>query len=278
MLRSLASGAGLAIERTLGPRAQVLEVILMKRFVASVAAMALAALGVSAPAAAATSNFSAVYGVNWRGVAAGEFSFGLRLNGATYEATAQRRATGFARSMVKNSQDYTYKARGTVANGQLRTTAYEHLGGKRNRQVKVAFGEGDVVTTANPVMGMGDPPATRAQKLGTVDQVTAIASMVVAQGDPCARTIKVLMDGRARFDFVMRPNGKQAVNTKAFRGDAVRCSVQYKPIAGFSEPQETADMTFLFAPLSGGMYAPIRIEMPTDDGLIVLEAKSFNAA
>jgi hypothetical protein len=110
-----------------------------------------------------------------------------------------------------------------------------------------------------------------------MDQVSAIASMVVAQGDPCNRTIRVYMDGRSRFDFVMRPNGTQRVNSRAFQGEAVRCAVQFRPIAGFSDPQEAAGMTFLFAKQANGLQAPLRIEMPTDDGLIVLEAKSFQA-
>lgn len=247
----------------------------MRRIVAAMAGGAVLALGAIAPAGAAETAFNAVYNVKFKGAPVGEFTLGLKTNGATYEASAQRRATGLARSLVKNSQDYNYSVRGGVSGGQLRPTAYEHKGGKRDRQVNVAFSAGDVVTSANPVMGMGDPPATRQQKLGTVDQVTAIASMVVAQGDPCSRTIKVFMDGRSRFDFIMAANGSQEVNTRAFRGEAIRCRVQYKPIAGFSEPQEAATMVFLFAPLAGGLHAPIRIEMPSDDGLIVLEAKSY---
>jgi hypothetical protein len=128
---------------------------------------------------------------------------------------------------------------------------------------------------------MGDPPATPAQKAGAVDQVTAIASMVAASGDPCARTLRILMDGRSRFDFVMSPAGRVNVNTRAFRGQAIRCAVQYRPIAGFPDPQTPATLTFLFAPTTGGLYAPIRIEMPTDVeqiGVAVLEARSFTVS
>jgi hypothetical protein len=221
--------------------------------------------------------FNAVYNVQWRGVSAGEFKFQLKADTDSYEASAQRRASGWARSMVKDSQDYTYTSRGAVVNGALRPAAYQHQGGKRNRVVNVAFSAADAVTSANPAMGMGNPPATRDQRAGTMDQVSAIASMVVAQGDPCNRTIRVYMDGRSRFDFVMRPNGTQRVNSRAFQGEAVRCAVQFRPIAGFSDPQEAAGMTFLFAKQANGLQAPLRIEMPTDDGLIVLEAKSFQA-
>jgi hypothetical protein len=147
--------------------------------------------------------------------------------------------------------------------------------------VEVAFNGAAPVTTATPVMGMGDPPATAQQKAGAIDQVTAIASMVAATGDPCARTLRVLMDGRSRFDFVMSANGRVNVNTRAYRGSAIRCSVQFRPIAGFPDPQTPATLTFLFAPTVNGLFAPIRIEMPTDVeqiGVAVLEARSFTAS
>jgi hypothetical protein len=50
--------------------------------------------------------------------------------------------------------------------------------------------------------------------------------------------------------------------------------VRFQPIAGFSDPQEAETLTFLFARTQSGMYAPIRIEMPTDDvGVARLEAR-----
>ena len=122
-------------------------------------------------------------------------------------------------------------------------------------------------------MGMGHPPATPAQRRGAVDQLTAIAVMLTPSGDPCARTIPVYLDGRSRFDFAFRPNGQVAVNTSAYQGQALRCTVDFRPIAGFSDPQEPATMTFLFARTAGGLYAPIRIQMPSDNGLVTLEAR-----
>ena len=82
-----------------------------------------------------------------------------------------------------------------------------------------------------------------------------------------------------RFDFVMQPNGNVTINSRVYHGPGVRCRVQFRPIAGFSDPQEAATMTFLFARTPSGMWAPIQIEMPTDGvGLVRLEARrmSFN--
>src|SRR5262249_22983488 len=144
--------------------------------------------------------------------------------------------------------------------------------------VRADFSGDDIVTTANPPMGMGTPPATKAQRAGAIDQVSLIYAMSMSGGDPCARTMHVYLDGRSRFDLVMSPNGTEKVSSGAYRGVALRCSVHFNPIAGFSDPQQPATLSFLFAPV-GNMYAPIRIAMPTDDaGIVTLEAKSFKLA
>lgn len=229
--------------------------------------------------------FEGRYAVFARGIEAGNFTYRFTQTGAAYEANAERRMTGLVAALTNRSQDYTYSVRGAVdAAGALRPNAYRHQGGRRRedrpngRLVQAAFSPTDVVTTSVPAgMGMGDPPATAEQKRNVVDQLTAIASMITANGDPCARTVRVYMDGRSRFDFGLSPNGRVTVNTPAYRGEAIRCSVQFTPIAGFSDPQEAAVLTFLFAPTASGMYAPVQIEMPADDvGVVRLEARALS--
>lgn len=229
----------------------------------------------AAQAPAAGPRIEAVYSANARGMNVGDFNYTFSQTGQAYEATAERRLTGLARTLIGSQQDYTYSVRGSVAaNGALRPRDYQHRGGRRDRLVRSTFSADDITTTAEPRMGMGDPAATQAQKRGAVDQLTAIASMITSRTDPCSGTIKVYMDGRSRFDFVLSPNGRVDVNTSAFQGEALRCSVQFRPIAGFSDPQEPATLTFLFAPTPSGLYAPVRIEMPSDDvGVIRLEAR-----
>jgi hypothetical protein len=86
--------------------------------------------------------------------------------------------------------------------------------------------------------------------------------------------LHIYLDGRSRFDFAMMANGQVDVNTQAYRGRALRCRVQFTPIAGFSDPQNPAVLTFLFAPTQSGMFAPVQIEMPSDDaGIIQLDAQ-----
>ena len=259
----------------------------MKRILAAAALAALVGPAALTPVmaqapgpVAGARSFNAVYSISGKGIEAGEFSYGVKFDGGGYAATAQRKMTGLVGALVGAAQNYTYAASGRVTAAGLDPETYRHQGGKRNRVVTVDYRGAQPVTTANPVMGMGNPPATPEQRAGAIDQVSAIASMIAATGDPCGRTIHVLMDGRSRFDFVLSANGRVNVNTRAWRGQAIRCSVAFRPIAGFPDPQTPATLTFLFAPTANGLYAPLRIEMPTDIeqiGVAVLEAKSFSA-
>jgi Protein of unknown function (DUF3108) len=249
----------------------------MRMFAAACLGLGLLSLVGPASAQGAERRVDVVFSATARGIPAGEFTYSFNQTGQSYQAEAQRRLSGLARAMMGRSQDYTYSVRGAVAaNGVLRPAAYQHRGGRRDRLVNAAFSADDVVTTAEPHMGMGNPPATAEQKRGVVDQLTAIALLVTSPTEPCSRTIQVYMDGRSRFDFVLTPNGSIEVDTPAYRGRVVRCSVQFRPIAGFSDPQETETLTFLFARTASGLYAPIRIEMPTDNdqvGTVRLDAR-----
>ncbi|MBL8536768.1 MAG: DUF3108 domain-containing protein [Hyphomonadaceae bacterium] len=250
----------------------------MRLFAAAVGGLALALLAGPSSAQTAERRVEATFTAIARGVSAGEFTYSFAQTGATYEVNARRRLTGLARTLMGGSQDYTYSVRGAVASsGLLQPAAYQHRGGRRDRLVRSTFTADDIVTTAEPHMGMGDPPATQAQKRGAVDQLTAIARMITASNDPCSGTQRVYMDGRSRFDFVMSPSGTVDVDTAAYRGEALRCRVQFRPIAGFSDPQEPSTLTFLFARTPSGLYAPIRIEMPSDDvGVVRLEARRLS--
>lgn len=252
------------------------------------AAAALALLALAGPATAQGTNrtFVASYNIVARGMDAGRFNYRFEQTGASYTASASREITGWIGGLLNRSQDYNYSVRGEVAaDGSLQPTAYQHQGGRRRddrpngRIVRSTFTPTDVTTVSVPAgMGMGDPPATAAQRRGVIDQITAIAALLTASTDPCTGTLRVYMDGRSRFDFVLTPNGRVNVNTRAYRGEVLRCSVQFRPIAGFGDPQEASTLTFLFAPTPSGMFAPVRIEMPTDSeqiGVVRLEARQL---
>ncbi len=258
----------------------------MRTFLA--AAMMALGIGLAGSAAAQSGErtFDGAYTVIARGIEAGDFTFNFRQSGSSYTATANREMKGWVGAALRRSQDYTYSVNGTVAaDGTLRPSQYQHQGGRRRddrpngRLIRATFTANDVVTTASPGRpNMGDPPATPEQRRGTIDQITAIAAMITADGNPCSRTLRIYMDGRSRFDFVFTPNGAVNVSSRAYEGPGVRCRVQFRPIAGFGEPQEPATLSFVFARTPSGMWAPITIEMPADGiGVVRLEARRLTA-
>ncbi len=253
----------------------------MKGWIAAlVAVFGLATAGPAMAQTAQNRTFQATYSVAVAGITGGEVVLNVAINGANYTGSTRQRATGLLRAAVGDSQDYDASVRGVITANAVRPSVYTHTGGRRGRTVTVTFSDADVVTVANPTMNMGNPPATRQQRLGATDQISSFVDMMVAPGvtDPCNRTIRVF-DGRARFDLVMRPNGTREVNNRAFRGTAQRCSVTYRAIAGLTdEPPSGENMTFLFGRLSNGLWAPLRIEWPTDDaGMAVFQVRRITA-
>jgi hypothetical protein len=255
----------------------------MRSFVAAILGVGLllagsaAAQQTAAPQPVVQKRFDATYSAIARGMNGGDFNYHFNQNGGSYSVTAQRRLTGFFRFLAGDKQDYDYSVNGAVVDGALQPANYQHRGGSRHRLVQARFTGNDIITTANPHMGMGNPPATQAQKQGAVDQLTAIASLITASPDPCNRVVHVYMDGRSRFDFVLTPGGQLNINSDVYHGPAVQCRVQFRPIAGFSDPQQVQQLMFVFARTQSGLFAPLTIEMPSDDlGVIRLEARELN--
>lgn len=253
----------------------------MRTVLAAISMAALTATATPAPAQTTAAPqpltaFSVQYVANARGVDAGRATYSYTFANGRYTGTASHRLTGLARQLAGTRQDFDYTVSGVVsAAGALQPRSYRQTGGRRNRVITVAFSDRSVDVTANPDMGMGTPPATAAQRLGTVDQVTMMAQMLTATGNPCRQTVRVFLEGRRRFDLVMSPNGTQNVTIAGWRGTAQRCSVRFTPIAGFSDPIEASTMTFLFAPVNG-YNVPLQIQMPTDDaGIVRLTAQRY---
>jgi hypothetical protein len=214
------------------------------------------------------------YNLIAKGINVGTGNYSYTFSGNNYRGTASHRLTGLARQLAGSRQDFNYSVSGIIdSNGNLRPRSYRHQGGSRNRVVNVDFGDRAVTTTATPTMGMGVPPASASQKLNTVDQVTMMASMMTVASNPCNQTVRVFLEGRTRFDLSLSPGGSQNVNLSGFRGSAIKCNVRFTPIAGFPDPMDATNMTFLFAP-TNGVFVPVQIQMPTDEaGLVRLQAQ-----
>lgn len=111
--------------------------------------------------------------------------------------------------------------------------------GKRNRRVTTTWGRGDVATSAVPAFDdLGDPPASRAQKLIAADPLTQLVRVTRSSTSdgPCSGDTH-FFDGKQLYDFDFarpRSGGEPDAREKALGlTNPVVCEVRFREVAGF---------------------------------------------
>lgn len=121
-----------------------------------------------------------------------------------------------------------------------------------------------------------------------VDMLTGALQMMQNTGmtDQCAGSFPVF-DGKRRFDIELKDDGKDTLaksKYSAFRGEAIRCTVKVKPVAGFKKKDQNRGWlavqnhteernkppTIWFAKLEeNGPMVPVRMEIASSYGSVV---------
>jgi hypothetical protein len=123
---------------------------------------------------------------------------------------------------------------------------HQNIDGKRDRRVATQWRAGEVTTVSAPAYDfLGDPPATRAQKLGAADPLTQFVRITRAStaAGPCSGDTH-FFDGKQLYDFDFarpRPGGEPSGREKDLGLiNPVVCEVQYREVAGFKKkpPEE----------------------------------------
>lgn len=217
----------------------------------------------------------------------GKASFDVKFKSdKTYEIGTAVKTTGLADVLI--DYDMSIGASGYVTPAGLKTYSYisQNRDGKKNRRVEMTYGATDVTMTATPAFGnLGDPVAQPAQKLDTVDPVSALINFAMQprSGKPeeaCAGPMK-LFDGRQLTHFHFTYHGKKKVKSKAWSGEAIECHLTMDKVAGYKAGEANRDtltgidgpLRMWLAPLPNGTYVPVRIQADTDKiGKVVLQA------
>ena len=114
---------------------------------------------------------------------------------------------------------------------------HENHDGKRNRKVEVVWGPEDVATTAEPQMTfMGDPPATRQQRLDSVGYLTAVLRLTIAADSGPCHGAERIFNGKELSELGFadpHPVELPAAQKKLGLVNGVRCSATFKEIAGY---------------------------------------------
>ncbi|MBV9510405.1 MAG: DUF3108 domain-containing protein [Caulobacteraceae bacterium] len=133
--------------------------------------------------------------------------------------------------------DIQAEAQGRFQAGDARPSAFHYLNhdGKRVRDVRASWGDDDVVMTSTPAFGnLGQPPASREQKLAAADPLTQMIRMATA-ASPCGAERR-FFDGKQLYSLTFGPaqTGALSDDERALGlVNPMSCTVRYQEIAGF---------------------------------------------
>ena len=206
-------------------------------------------------------------------IKAGETRLSAQIGPQDYAASAHAKAGGIVGWFV----DYNLfiDVAGDVTASGLKPETYTSFNndGRKNRRVEVTYSADDVVTVAEPRFGsMGEPAASREQRIAGIDPISAIVSMGLSVGatkdNPCGAPLRVY-DGKQRYDLVLTYNQRRTIKTPAWNGPAIQCDIRYVEIAGFraksaeEKAADKADLLWMHVWLgeyADGARVPVKLE------------------
>lgn len=118
--------------------------------------------------------------------------------------------------------------------------SYLNTDGHKNRHVSAAWSATDVTTESQPHFpNMGDPPATKEQKLEAADPLTILTRIaLLPPGERPCQGVNQFFDGKQRYDLeysfrgATQPDGRER---RLGLVSTVRCTVAYREVAGFNK-------------------------------------------
>jgi hypothetical protein len=156
-----------------------------------------------------------------------------------YGADISMKSYGILRALKRVDIDAQTQGR-TGEDGQAYPGAfsYIHHDGKRVRRVHVNWSAGDVQVASTPAFfDLGQPPATRAQKLAATDPLTQFVRVAVAAGPQAiCRGPDRFFDGKQLYtlDFGRAQPANLTSDDKAMGlVHGAQCTVRFTEIAGF---------------------------------------------
>jgi len=131
---------------------------------------------------------------------------------------------------------------GRVVSGEPQSGSITHqnIDGKHNRKVTATWTGADVQTAAIPSYdNMGDPPATRIQRVTAADPLTNFMRMTLASSrdGPCQGKAR-FYDGKQLYELDFSGPRPYRLDNREKRFGLVnplRCSVRYSEVAGFKK-------------------------------------------
>ncbi len=204
----------------------------------------------------------------------------VALDPPRYGVQTQVRATGFLARILS----FVLEARTT---GMLRADGlvpahYATANQWRERDIrKVAMRYGGApvpaVTAIPPARKDDRGRVPEAQRQGTVDPLTGIFDLLLADGGACRGTARIF-DGRRRYDISAEPDGREQLAASGYgiySGPAQVCRLSVETIGGFWNTMDErkrypdAVRIWLAEAVPGAPPVPVRLQMDTSYAAIV---------
>ncbi len=267
----------------------------MKKLI--LAALATASFGVGnaqspaptpAPAPAATPAYTinAAYSVSLIGLSVGEMRLDLTLKDGTYDAKIYAEPRGLASTFTSNTVSAAANGFGAFGMVKPANSWIQQVSTKRTQTVIMSYKDGaPPEVNADPVYDNIENPASDAQKIGTVDPVGALLTMMLqptaGPGElACGKSI-LIFDGKRLYAFDMWSDGMKDVKRGAggYNGPVLHCVASYRRIAGWGDKymarKSDTKVEAYFAPIGKGpnggpaFYLPVRLWSDADVGDVV---------
>jgi hypothetical protein len=199
--------------------------------------MPLTGNGAGAPAPA-SGNVEIAYSLAFWGIPFGETSYAGRFLNGGYSVSSHFNTSGIVSVFWQATIDAT--ATGRVSEHAITPNTYDSYyrrGSSKKERVKVAFDTGTVTTSADPPYDLTKYPVSDAEKREAMDPMSAItlvlAGVKADRANPCG-TVAPVFDGRRRYNIEFTYIKDERVDLgKLYTGNAHRCQVHYRQIAGF---------------------------------------------
>lgn len=163
------------------------------------------------------------------------------LGAGTYRSDVRLVSSGIMALFKRLDQRASVVGALSGATANPRVFQHRNLNG---RAVRATWTGSDVVTSATPAYSnMGEPPASRPQRLESIDPLTAAVRLALtAEGrNPCQQTLRIF-DGKQRYNLEMAFAGERAADRREQRiglTNTINCTLRYREVAGFkAKPPE----------------------------------------
>lgn len=248
--------------------------------------MMTASIMLSVPAANAA-QYKSEYSLSILGFSVGKSQFNTTIEKDSYSINGTLNAAGFAKLFTSTTG--TLAASGSVSANKLTARSFDvqYKEGKKAKRTTMSFKQGNVAKYVNEpkTKARGDWVKLKKAHLQKVmDPMASILIPAKSLRSVCNHTLKVF-DGAMRADFPMRYVRTIPFRTKGYKGDAVTCRADFKPLSGYDRKKkdvawmrDKGKIEISFAPVGKtGLYAPVVAKIGTRLGTATIRAKRFEA-